>query len=288
MSRINYAAKHEYESMANYKILQTVFQRNRIDKPIPVDRLVRCKMQDNLEFLQWLKKFWDTNYAGDGYDADARRAAAPSRAGSAASMAGRRQSMGARAGTASRQSTVSRQGTVPPVPRHSTAPRPSVAPRPSAAPRPSVAGGASTPRTAAAANPAARRMSMARGGAPGRGASSAAISNETINQLTAEIDEMKVSVDSLERERDFYFGKLRDVEVLVQERLADLARTAEASDSDEKAVAAETETLKQIQGVLYQTEEGFELPDVVDQVRMHATTPCSHTQAEPLDETETF
>lgn len=121
MSRINYAAKHEYESMANYKILQTVFQRNRIDKPIPVDRLVRCKMQDNLEFLQWLKKFWDTNYAGDGYDADARRAAAPSRAGSAASMAGRRQSMGARAGTASRQSTVSRQGTVPPVPRHSTA-----------------------------------------------------------------------------------------------------------------------------------------------------------------------
>ena len=87
MSRINYAAKHEYESMANYKILQTVFQRNRIDKPIPVDRLVRCKMQDNLEFLQWLKKFWDTNYAGDGYDADARRAAAPSRAGSAASPA---------------------------------------------------------------------------------------------------------------------------------------------------------------------------------------------------------
>ena len=87
---------------------------------------------------------------------------------------------------------------------------------------------------------------------------------------------MKVSVDSLERERDFYFGKLRDVEVLVQERLADLARTAEASDSDEKAVAAETETLKQIQGVLYQTEEGFELPDVVDQVRIHATTPCSH------------
>ena len=86
---------------------------------------------------------------------------------------------------------------------------------------------------------------------------------------------MKVSVDSLERERDFYFGKLRDVEVLVQERLADLARAAEASDGDEKAAAAETETLKQIQGVLYQTEEGFELPEVAD-------------QAEPLDETETF
>lgn len=87
---------------------------------------------------------------------------------------------------------------------------------------------------------------------------------------------MKVSVDSLERERDFYFGKLRDVEVLVQERLADLARVAEASDGDEKAAAAETETLKQIQGVLYQTEEGFELPDVVDQVRILPAT-LTHT-----------
>lgn len=276
MSRINYAAKHEYESMANYKILQSVFQRNRIDKPIPVDRLVRCKMQDNLEFLQWLKKFWDTNYAGDGYDADARRAAAPSRAGSAAGGAARpRPSVAGRTGSASRQSTVSRQGTVPPVPRQSNAPRPSVAGRP-------AAGSASAQRAAPTSNPAARRMSTVRGG-PARGPSASAISNETINQLTTEIDEMKVSVDSLERERDFYFGKLRDVEVLVQERLADLARALDEAGGEDKSGAAETETLKQIQGVLYQTEEGFELPDVADEVRTTLLT-----QAEPLDETETF
>ena len=41
-------------------------------QPVPVDRLVKCKMQDNLEFLQWMKKFWDTNARGDGYDAAAR------------------------------------------------------------------------------------------------------------------------------------------------------------------------------------------------------------------------
>jgi hypothetical protein len=29
-------------------------------------------MQDNLEFAQWLKKFWDANAPGDGYDAQGR------------------------------------------------------------------------------------------------------------------------------------------------------------------------------------------------------------------------
>ena len=88
---------------------------------------------------------------------------------------------------------------------------------------------------------------MARGGLSSRtpGAHAAAISNETINQLTNEIDEMKVSVDSLERERDFYFGKLRDVEVLVQDRLADLERAHEAN-GDHESTAAESETLKSI------------------------------------------
>ena len=40
---------------------------------IPVERLIKCKFQDNLEFLQWLKKFWDTYYPGGPYDALARR-----------------------------------------------------------------------------------------------------------------------------------------------------------------------------------------------------------------------
>jgi len=30
-------------------------------------------MQDNLEFTQWLKKFWDANWSGEEYDAIGRR-----------------------------------------------------------------------------------------------------------------------------------------------------------------------------------------------------------------------
>ncbi|KAF9964712.1 hypothetical protein BGZ70_006045 [Mortierella alpina] len=76
MSRVKFATKHEYEYLGNYKVLQTCFTSHKIDKAIPTERLMKCKMQDNLEFLQWLKKFWDRNFPGDHYDAVARRGAA--------------------------------------------------------------------------------------------------------------------------------------------------------------------------------------------------------------------
>lgn len=39
--------------------------------------LTRPTLRDNLEFLQWIKKFWDQNYAGGEYDAVGRRKGAP-------------------------------------------------------------------------------------------------------------------------------------------------------------------------------------------------------------------
>ncbi len=35
---------------------------------IPVDKLVKGKFQDNFEFVQWFKKFFDANYDGKDYD----------------------------------------------------------------------------------------------------------------------------------------------------------------------------------------------------------------------------
>jgi hypothetical protein len=40
---------------------------------IPVNRIIRGRFQDNYEFLQWFKKFFDANYSGAEYDAVAAR-----------------------------------------------------------------------------------------------------------------------------------------------------------------------------------------------------------------------
>jgi RP/EB family microtubule-associated protein len=34
---------------------------------------MKCKFQDNLEFMQWVKRFWDQNFPGGAYDAALRR-----------------------------------------------------------------------------------------------------------------------------------------------------------------------------------------------------------------------
>lgn len=125
-------------------------------------------MQDNLEFLQWIKKFWDTNYPGTPYDPDARRsgaAAAPPPLHGATTVGAARTTGGARS-TTTTTGGVRRGG--------------------------AVVGGPAR---------------VARNG--GTGASAAGgVPNETIHALTAQMDEMKVSVDSLEKERDFYFTKV--------------------------------------------------------------------------------
>ena len=52
LSKVKFNAKTEYEFRHNYKILQHVFVKNSITKTIDVEKLIRCKLQDNLELLQ--------------------------------------------------------------------------------------------------------------------------------------------------------------------------------------------------------------------------------------------
>lgn len=76
MSKVHWSAAHEHEFVRNFKLLQQVLAALGVPKVVPVDRLVRGRYQDNLEFLQWLKELHDANVeavAGQQYDAMARR-----------------------------------------------------------------------------------------------------------------------------------------------------------------------------------------------------------------------
>jgi len=186
MQKVKFNVNTEYAYLQNFKILTTAFASHRIDRPIPVEKLVKCKMQDNLEFLQWMKKHWDQFYPGGEYDAVARRKG------------------------------------------QSSAPiNPSAGRAPASRPR-----GATT---AVVPGPGRTRTPL------GGGASNTA--------LVHEIGTLKESVAGLERERDFYFSKLRDIELLLQETVEDTGEEPEDG------------LTKKIRDILYSTEEGFEIPD---------------------------
>merc|ERR1719402_1784191 len=69
IKKVKFNTKQEHEYITNFKVLQAAFKKMSVDKIVPVDRLVKGKFQDNFEFLQWFKKFFDANYGGQEYDA---------------------------------------------------------------------------------------------------------------------------------------------------------------------------------------------------------------------------
>merc|ERR1740131_227166 len=73
IKKVKFNTKQEHEYINNFKVLQASFKKMSVDKIVPVDRLVKGKFQDNFEFLQWFKKFFDANYGGQDYDALAMR-----------------------------------------------------------------------------------------------------------------------------------------------------------------------------------------------------------------------
>lgn len=217
--RIKYNTKLEHEYISNFKLLQGSFKKCEIDKIIPVEKLVKGRFQDNFEFVQWFKKFFDANYDGAEYDPVAARGGEPLGAGGAPRKAMARV----------------------PAPR---APAARAPPKAAAAPAAKPVGKAA-PRPAASSTNA-RSAIGARSPAGKAGGDG---SQAKVDELTAQLSEMKLTVDGLEKERDFYFSKLRDIEVLCQEH-----------DSEDLQV------LKSIMDILYATEDGFAPPEdeVVD------------------------
>jgi microtubule-associated protein, RP/EB family len=64
------------------------------------------------------------------------------------------------------------------------------------------------------------------------------VSNQQVDELTNQVMDMRLNLEGLEKERDFYFSKLRDIEILCQE--------AEEADA--------TPIIQKILEILYATE----------------------------------
>ncbi|KAG1685592.1 hypothetical protein DVH05_007891 [Phytophthora capsici] len=232
MSKVDWSANKDYEYIQNYKVLQKAFMQLKIDKHVEVDRLVRGKYQDNLEFMQWFKAFYERNASGQPYDPLAQREKGKGGAQYTQKFGGAAAAPAAPSRRKVATTTASRVGRTPPG-------------------APSTVGAARTTRTPTTASrrpvgnagavPAASEVdteaAVAAATAPlEKELEELTASNET---LTNESGELRAMVESLEKERDFYFNKLREVEIMLQ--------SAEDTETNPLAQA--------IFKVLYATEE---------------------------------
>ncbi|KAG5458052.1 MAG: hypothetical protein BJ554DRAFT_1804, partial [Olpidium bornovanus] len=257
LAKVKFDAKLQYEYVQNFKVLQSAFTAHKIDKVlwkrswrkcelcdrsaaspnslrlgcaltrtvfaydpkiIPVERLIQCKFQDNLEFLQWMKKFWDSTFPGGHYDAEARRKGKA--AGGGVSLTGApRKPVGGSAG-------------MDKAPRHPAG----------ELGNPDIGFPYTEERDIRKSNTAAA--------APQKIARRAAedASPATVDAYEKKISDLEIAVAGLQKERDFYFEKLRGIEILTQQELEGDAGPGGRNGADVGTV------LKEIQDVLYSTE----------------------------------
>jgi RP/EB family microtubule-associated protein len=223
LQKVNFDARTQPECVANFKVLQSVFDKESIPKYIDVPKLLNAKFQDNLEFLQWLKQYFDKNYAGQEYNAVERKEWARAQYKKGHKFAG-----GARTSGPSAAAPASK-----PVTKPAAAP---VRTKPAVAAKPTV----TSTSTASKKSPPVG----------GRTVNNAAQSTAA-DESAAVIAQMQATMEGLEKERGFYFGKLREIEIMCQ---------------DENAEVDVAKLKEQILNILYQTDDNaeFQPPDEND------------------------
>ncbi|MBN3303287.1 MARE3 protein, partial [Amia calva] len=182
LKKVKFQAKLEHEYIHNFKVLQAAFKKMNVDKIIAVEKLVKGRFQDNFEFVQWFKKFFDANYDGKDYDPMLARQ-------------GQDVAPSPNPGEQIFNKPKKPYGT--PVPQRTSPTAPKNMPAPQRQPN-------TTPSMGIRKNPP-----MARNGGSDTDAQ--------IMELNQQLMELKLTVDGLEKERDFYFSKLRDIELICQE-----------------------------------------------------------------------
>lgn len=235
MHRVKFDVSTEYEYYTNYKILQSSFARHQIEKIVYVEKMVRCRFQDNLEFLQWIKKYWTQHKDSNPYDPLQRRKyRAPSNGTQSNSSSGSTTPNNYNSITVNKRRTTSGYNSVHSNSTFST----------------NRANSTSMTSTYGRSVSNPRRVSNEQLLSVQNELSQAQVK---ITNLNNEIEQYKDSSNILEREREFYFGKLRDIEILVQST-QDLIN--EGFYKNETAEL--TKFLNRIQQILYATEEGYD------------------------------
>lgn len=79
LHKVNWFPKTDYEYLLNFKVLTTSMHKLGVIKCIDVNKLVKCRTQDNLELCQWLKRLFEVNSEKhtEAYDPVARRGGKP-------------------------------------------------------------------------------------------------------------------------------------------------------------------------------------------------------------------
>lgn len=258
MAKVRFDYINEYQFLNNFKVLQSAFTKHGIDRSVPVERLVKCRFQDNLEFLQWTRKYWEANFPGHEYDPLSRR---KGNVPISAVNGGSNSSNGSRPGSRTVSSGSAAGGRASVTKPSTQASRPPPAGGGAGRPRPSMAGGG---------NGAPRRQPGTTANSSANGAGSMNAAKERVAQLESENSELISAVDLVESERDFYFQKLRDIEVLIQTASDQLAEgngdiesdmeNLDVNESNNKENSSHAHLVREIQTVLYSTTEGFEIP----------------------------
>ncbi|CAN8071857.1 unnamed protein product [Agarophyton chilense] len=191
--KVKFNAKHSHEFVHNYKILQAAFNRAKLRKRIDVEKLVKAKYQDNLEFMQWIKAFYDAHASEEALNYDGRLR---------------------------REELMTKDGSIS---------------RPAA--RPALA--ANRPRTHEMAS---KRLNGARSTA------SSMVKRTEFDAVKEENEKLKTEMDNCETDREFYFNKLRDVEIIIQSVIGKIKE-------DEHEKIDFLSVFDEIRAVLYADEE---------------------------------
>lgn len=163
---------------------------------VDVDRLIKGKYQDNLEFMQWFKRFYEITVSDQPADYDPAAQRAKGKGGASYNA-----TTGGKGGTTSVAKVTASSSSRP-------KPTKSAATTSSASSNSAKVPASISSRTTAAAD------------AKKRFAGSSSALQQQLDTLSATHAELQVEMSGIEKERDFYFDKLRDIEMMLQGELA--------------------------------------------------------------------